>query len=486
MSNFETFDHIFDATIGLDLKGNIVYFNNQALIFFKLSLRQFKQRNRLNELFTAKEIDLNQWISESLLTFSLKVSEETHIRFLHDETECTVILKLIPIETEHGNRYALIFQDKTLEHTLHTKYKEQVDLLKDTHQQIINADKLSTLGQLTASISHEINNPLTIACGHSELLNDFINSPDPMEHLDLLKSTAKNISESLERMNKIVINMKSFLNDQEEAKTYCNTQTIIENASRWVKAQYPSSEIEVKINSHPNHLILANPLKAEQAILNLVKNACEALMDSQTASPRIVIQTTIKQNHVIVSVADNGPGISEQLRSELFKPFSTNKRAGKGTGLGLSICSKIMNSHKGSIKLLDSQKGAHFILAFPTTEHYSLLQSGTDNQAKKVLIIDNDAEILNHFDQILKDTQVNIIGSGDISLATKALNQMNIDLVLLNPHFSSDSLEAIKASKAPLIFLTSEELKSQIPFEGELLLKPYSAKDVNNIIAKVL
>lgn len=458
--SFETFDHIFDATIGLDLKGNIIYFNNQALIFFKLSLRQFRQRSTVEELFVSTDTDIHKWISDALISFGLKVSEETHIKFLHDDTESTVVIKMIPVEAEEGNRFALVFQDKTLEHTLHSKYREQVENLKQAHNQIVQADKLATLGQLTASISHEINNPLTIATGHAEILTDLLDGPNPLEQLDLLKMTAKNISESLDRMNKIVINMQSFLSNQEDPKSYCNVTDIINNAARWVKAQYDGHDINVKINCANNPILLANPLKAEQAVLNIVKNACEALIFSNTPNPTINIQTTFKQNHIVISIADNGPGIPEEIKPNLFKPFSTDKKAGKGTGLGLSICSKIMASHKGTAKLLDSKIGAHFILAFPCSENYSYLLSG--NRPNKVLVIDSNVDFLNETNSILNARNISMIGSNNIEQSLSLLEKARINSVILNPKVSESAAVQLQKTQLPIYELDDSAKKASL------------------------
>src|SRR5690606_18241288 len=108
MSDFNAFDHLFDAAIGLNLKGEIVYFNNQASIFFKLPPRVLKQKNSLIQICeTGADFDLEAWLAKALLSFDVLISPELTLHLVHDpETEYSVILKLVPVE----GQFVLLFQ----------------------------------------------------------------------------------------------------------------------------------------------------------------------------------------------------------------------------------------------------------------------------------------------------------------------------------------------------------------------------------------
>jgi len=492
-----TFDHIFDATIGLDIKGQIIYFNHQATSFFKLSPRLLKQKKLLEEIFRTDEFDLTEWIDKSLLSFEVNLSPEIQITLLHEPVTFVVVLKIFPVETQEGNRFIILFQDKTIENNLHTKYKDQVEELRKTHEQIIQADKLSTLGELTASISHEINNPLTIASGHCELLNEGLSSKDPMAKIDFLKLTASTIQESLDRVNQIIKNMQSFLHKKEDKKEYCNLFTIIDNAHRWVKGQDPENKINLKIENCQNAIVLANSLKLEQVFLNFFKNAYDALLESNTKNPFIEISFELIDHQVLIHIKDNGPGVPSSLKKDLFKPFSTSKESGKGTGLGLSISAKIIESHQGSIQLMESTVGAHFLITLPSIEKYSYSRTDffrIDQLRKRILILDNEALILNLMSSFLEETGHYIIGSSSPEEALDLLDKANIDIIITDytmPSMNGSQFSKLARSKdfsGPIYYMTGSQNierynvdKDKYKISG-VILKPFHKDEIVRII----
>ncbi|HLW56689.1 MAG TPA: ATP-binding protein [Bacteriovoracaceae bacterium] len=491
-----TFDHIFDAAIGLDIKGQITYFNHQAISFFKLSPRLLKQKKYLEEIFRADDFDISEWVDKSLLSFEVNLSPEIQITLFHEPVTYFVILKVFPVETPEGNRFIIIFQDKTIEHNLHNKYRDQVEELRKTHEQIIQADKLSTLGELTANISHEINNPLTIASGHCELLNEGLSSSDPMAKIDFLKLTATTIQDSLDRVNQIIRNMKSFLHKKEDKKEYCNLLTIIENAHRWVKGQ-EKEEITLHIDNCENAIVLANGLKLEQVFLNFIKNSYDALIESQTKNPTIKISFELKDHQVLIHIQDNGPGIPEHLKGDLFKPFSTTKETGKGTGLGLSISAKIIESHQGSIQYIDSPQGAHFLISLPSIEKYSYSRTDffqIDDLKKRILILDNEALILNLMSGFLEETGHYIIGSSSPEEALDLLEKANIDIILTDytmPSMNGSQFAKqarLKGFLGPIYYMTGSQNiekynadKNKYKISG-VILKPFHKEEIVRII----
>ena len=493
----ETFDQIFDATIGLDIKGQIIYFNHQAVSFFKLSPRLFKQKKFLEDIFTTEDFNVSDWIDKSLLSFEVSLSPEIQITLSSDSSQYFVILKIIPIQTSEGNRFAIIFQDKTLEHKLHIKYKDQVEELRKTHEQILQADKLATLGELTASISHEINNPLTIASGHCELLNEVLHSKEPLSKLDFLKLTGSTIQESLDRVNQIIKNMKSFLHKKEDKKEYCNLLTIIENAHRWVRGQESEHKIKVDVENCQNAIILANSLKLEQVFLNLLKNASDALIEDKTPNPCIEINFEFKEHQVFIHIKDNGPGVPDHLKADIFKPFSTTKESGKGTGLGLSISAKIIESHQGTIQLLDSHQGSHFLICLPSIEKYSYSRTDIfqiDQLKKRILILDNEALILNLMSGFLEETGHHIIGSSSPEEALDLLSKANIDIILTDytmpaMNGSQFSKQArLKGFDGPIYYMTGRQNiekynvdKQKYKISG-VILKPFNKDEIVRII----
>lgn len=489
------FDQIFDATIGLDAKGEITYFNHQAVIFFKISPRIFKQKKELDEVFQTDSFDLKEWITNSLLSREATLSPEIKIT-IADKSESFVILKLIPIKRDQETSYALIFQDKTLENKLHLKYRQQVEELRKTHEQILMANKLATLGELTASISHEISNPLTIASGHCEVLAEIL-SESSSEQNEFVNSTVATIQESLERVNQIIKDMKSFLHKKEDKKEYCNLGDVIRNAQRWINGQENEHPIAVHIKDDSKAIVLANESKLEQVFLNLLKNSHDALIDSQINDPHVDIWFEFKNQQTLIHLKDNGPGIAKSLHENLFKPFNTTKDIGKGTGLGLSISAMIIESHHGTIELLDSDKGCHFLITLPAVELYSYSLSNVfeiNPKQKKILVLDDEVSILNLLTHFLEGTGHHIIGSSTPIEALNLIEKANVDIVItdynmpqMNGSEFSKELRA-KGFHGPIYYLSSSENsdkylsdKDQFQIAG-MILKPFSKNDILSII----
>ena len=488
------FDQIFDATIGLDEKGEINYFNHQAVTLFKLSPRIFKQKKHLNEILKTESFDLNAWIETSLKLDETTLSPEIKITTLSEHSDYFVILKLIPLQLPQGRCFALLFQDKTLENKLHIKYRHQVEELRKTHEQILMANKLATLGELTASISHEISNPLTIASGHCEVLAEILESSNPDE---FVTSTVSTIQESLERVNQIIKDMKSFLHKKEDKKEYCNLSDVIRNAQRWINGQENEKPISVNITDDSKAIVLANESKLEQVFLNLLKNANDALVESNTSDPQVDIWYEFKNHQTLIHFKDNGPGIPNALKDKLFKPFNTTKDMGKGTGLGLSISSMIIESHHGTIELIDSDKGTHFLISLPSVEvySYSLTNMFEINHAKKkILVLDDEVAILNILTHYLEGTGHQIIGSSTPLEAINLIEKANVDIVITDyvmpqmngTEFSKQLRE--KGFNGPIFYLTSTDHsdkfqadKDQFQIAG-MITKPFKKEDILNII----
>jgi signal transduction histidine kinase len=505
MSEFITYDHLFDPVVIINSKQELVYFNNQASIFFKLPPRVLKQKNHLSQLCDS-EFDLQEWLNKSLLSFDVLISPEIKMHLPHDpETEFFIIMKLIPIESASGANFAIVFHDKTVETNLHLKYREQLDELKKTHHQILQADKLTTLGELTANISHEINNPLTIAAGHSEIIRDYLLSKTPLNKLTQLQSANQTVLESLERVDQIIKNMKDFLHQSEEKKEYCDLSQLIDSAIEWIG---PTAQKKARINitrDFKDHSVaLVNRIKLQQVIINLIKNSIDAISDSQTAQGLITVslEKSDSDQQTFIDIKDNGPGLPEKIRKNLFKPFQSTKDSGHGTGLGLSICAKIVESHRGRLEFIENEAGCQFRIKLPLIEIYSYTRndrslSGNKKQ-KRILVLDNEVQILNVLNTFISDEDLVFVGSSDPTDALSFLQKANIDLIVTDFHmpdmngseFSAKAREV--GYSGPILYMTSAKYidqfnkdKKDLDISG-LVIKPFTREDVMKTIKAAL
>lgn len=505
MNEFEPFDHLFDPVIVVNLKQEMVYFNNQASIFFKMPPRVLKQKNSILQICESADFNLEEWLGKGLLSFDVLISPEIKIYLPHDpETEYYITMKLIPLQAVNGANFAMIIHDKTVETNLHLKYRDQMDELKKTHNQILQADKLTTLGELTANISHEINNPLTIAAGHSEIIKDYLGMKIPMNKLPQMQEANATVIESLERVNQIIKNMKDFLHQSEEHKEYCDLSQLIDTSVEWILPTAKKANVTITKEMKENSVALVNRIKVEQVLINLIKNSIDAISDAgiNNGEVKIALQKSEADQQTCIIITDNGPGMPEEIKKNPFKPFQSTKDAGHGTGLGLSICAKIVESHKGRLELVNVPKGCQFRIRLPLIEVYSYTRndkslSGSRKQ-KRILVLDNEVQILNVLNTFISDEGLVFIGSSDPIDALAFLQKANIDLIVTDFHVpvmngSEFSYKAREMGyQGPILYMTSSKNieqfnkdKRDLDING-LVVKPFTKEDVMKTIRGAL
>lgn len=501
MSNLETFDHLLDAVIVLNSRKEVQYFNNQSSIFFKLPPRVLKTKSNIIQICDSSEIELEEWMNKGLMSFDVMTSPEIKIYLPHEpDVEYFVIIKLIPLPADNGNTFfAAVFHDRTVEKTLHLKYREQLEELKKTHNQFLQADKLNTLGELTANISHEINNPLTIAAGNAEIIQELLKmkSPDPAQ----LRELNDTVIESLERVNQIIRNMKDFLHQSQDEKEYCDLEGLLDAAIEWINPAALKSHVQISRNVMAEKTaVLANKIKLEQVIINLVKNSIDAISEAgmQDGKIEVSVSKTIGDNQIYIDVKDNGPGIPADIKANLFKPFTSTKEAGSGTGLGLSICAKIVEGHQGRLEHIESKTGCHFRIRLPMIEVYSYTRNDKSlagsRKEKRILVLDNEVQILNVLNSFISSEDLVFIGSSQPEDALEFLKKAHVDLIITD--FSMPSMNGGEFSRMArdsgysgnILYMTSAKFieqynkdKDQLNIDG-IIIKPFNRQEVMKTI----
>ncbi|WP_051309143.1 PAS domain-containing sensor histidine kinase [Desulfogranum japonicum] len=318
-------------------------------------------------------------------------------------------------ETERANEMAekaIIAEEKLKAYTENLeeivfertkKLQEALDNLQNTQMQLIQSEKLAAIGQLAAGIAHEINTPIqyigdnvrffqdafqdictyTNACRrlsqeHENLTIDSLVSQleQSMENADLeyleeeLPQAIEQTLEGVERVSKIVLSMKAFSHPGADDKTLVdinnaleNTITVSRNAWKYV------AEMEIDFDKNLP-LVSCLPGELNQVLLNLIINAAQAIEEASAKKEnykgRIHIQTKTEQDHVIISISDNGSGIPEAVQTKIFDPFFTTKEVGKGTGQGLAISrSVIVDKHHGKLSFETNENGTTFFVQLP-------------------------------------------------------------------------------------------------------------------------
>ena len=269
--------------------------------------------------------------------------------------------------------------------------------LKDAQIQLVEAEKMASLGQLTAGIAHEINNPINFVKSNIKPLqldiNDLIEIIDAYDTLhtaadtdiqakliqidklkkqidisfvrDEIESLVKGIQEGAERTAEIVMGLRNFSRlDESEVKTV-NIHEGIDSTLVLLKNTLPDNFV-INKDFRANGEIECFPGKLNQVFMNIISNGIQAIKEKEQKEEKesVTITTKDTEDGIEISIKDSGVGMTDEVRQKIFDPFFTTKDVGEGTGLGLSIVYKIIQKHAGKIEVISSRgKGAEFVIS---------------------------------------------------------------------------------------------------------------------------
>ena len=254
---------------------------------------------------------------------------------------------------------------------LNKDLEEYIEELQNVHGRLIQVEKMSELGRMTADVAHEIRNPLTSIGGFARRLEKSLLHITSAEACIKMISKEKEYTEMIisevTRLEKILRDILNFSREVKYILEYQEINGIIKEALKTFVdiCNEHSIQIEEKTDALlPQVLIDKDQIK--QAVINLISNAIGAMPDGGTMQIITFMEELYNVNYVAVEVADTGHGVPRDKLNMIFEPFYSSKELGSGTGLGLSICKKIMDEHNGLIRV-DSEldKGTSFKLLFP-------------------------------------------------------------------------------------------------------------------------
>jgi C4-dicarboxylate-specific signal transduction histidine kinase len=248
------------------------------------------------------------------------------------------------LQDSHDSNLRLEKSRKAMIHIM-GDLRETAQELRDKQEQLVQAGKLATLGELTTGVAHELNNPLN---------NIGLFIGNVIDHLELGQADPERIKgdlgkavEQVRKATEIITHLRTFGRPAPVQLERVDVDEVITRSLSLVHEQLRMRAIDVSVQRAGDLYVLGNAIQLEQVFINLLTNARDALADADRRE--VAITAAEDGEKVSISVADSGPGIPPEIAQRVFDPFFTTKEVGGGTGLGLSITYSIVKEHGGQI-----------------------------------------------------------------------------------------------------------------------------------------
>ena len=345
-----------DAVITIDESGTAIEFNESAETMFGYS----------------REEALGQSIGALIVPDALRARHEAGFRRYSQSGEARVLGLRLELQAKRKDKSEFpveltLRQVDLIGRRLVTAYIRDLTAQRNAAREIAQQretlqrnEKLSALGTLLAGVAHELNNPLTIVVGQSQLLRE-------TEQDERVLKRAEKIANAAERCVKIVSTFLSMAREQPPKRKPVDINRVVHDVVNLLDYNLRLHNVVLKLELDAHlPLVLADHNQLHQVISNLVINAQQALQEAPKKIIRIISCHSNDGQQLCIKVMDSGSGIEPDLRARIFEPFFTTKAVGVGTGLGLSVCNGIMQSHGGSIEYeVVAGMGACFKLCLP-------------------------------------------------------------------------------------------------------------------------
>jgi len=295
---------------------------------------------------------------------------------------------------------ASLFLSKRLVSRISQSDKEKEFAVKKEEmmsQQVIETGKLASVGELAAGIAHEINNPVAIMIEEAGWVGDLLEEEDldESDNKEELFRALNQIKTQGRRCKEITHKLLSFARKTDSRIVEISVTRMLTEIAYLSSQRAKYSNVEIKTNFEENlPPVPASETEMQQVFLNLVNNALDAM---EKTGGIITLGAKQADNHIIVTVSDNGPGIADANIARVFDPFYTTKPVGKGTGLGLSICYGIINKIGGDISVHSTKgEGAIFEIRFPITHASVSSKIDFDNSEDQEVSANSDTQFEGH------------------------------------------------------------------------------------------
>ncbi len=377
---------------------------------------------------------------------------------------------------------------------------ELYENLRNTQNQLVQTEKLASLGQLVASIAHEINNPLTPILGYSQmLLTSLEDEPEKVsKYLQIIHNSA-------DKVKRIVDNLLSFSRKDKPKREYADVNELIEKSIEFREYQLGLSNISVKRELDPNlPKTMIDSTQIQQVLTNIILNADQAIREARNNGELLVKSCVGDSDMIEITISDNGPGIPREVLQRIFDPFFTTKPVGVGTGLGLSVSYGIVKEHGGEIYAKsESDQGSVFVVQLPIINYRQFIQmqeaeeeleTQRELNKQRVLVIEDEELIIALMEGILEDEGYNTDLAYNGEDALLKLRENRYDLVVCDikmPLMDGRSFYNEVKEKNPelanrIIFITGDPSEDTMRFINDtgnvFLTKPFKIEEFRRLV----
>jgi C4-dicarboxylate-specific signal transduction histidine kinase len=253
-------------------------------------------------------------------------------------------------------------------HRKHVRHLEELEQERQHHAELAHLNRVSTAGQLTSALAHELNQPLGAILRNAEAAEMVLQNPRP--DIVELRAIVRDIHEDNQRAGAVIDRLRAMLKKREMEQNPLAAEEVLQEVAAIARSEAESREIKMEVSAAPNlPKVLGDRVHLQQVLLNLLLNAMEAVNGNPRETRRVMVDAHKNgADTVEISVRDTGHGIPPDKLGEVFKPFFTTKS--QGMGMGLAISRAIMEAHGGRIEVRNNGdgQGATFVLTLPTVK----------------------------------------------------------------------------------------------------------------------
>lgn len=367
--------------------------------------------------------------------------------------------------------------------------------------QIIQSDKMASIGQLVSGVAHELNNPLTSIAGLAELLLERPSQSEfPREHLRVIHDQAA-------RAGRIVRNLLTFARKGVPEKTAVDLNDVVARTSLLIVYELQLHGIELDSDlSADAPIVLGDRYELQQVLLNLVTNAVQAVSGLEPGKPRrITLSTTRSGGEVVLRVGDSGPGVPKDVVPYLFTPFFTTKAPGEGTGLGLSLSYGLVKAHEGVLEYEAlPHGGAEFRVTLPLFESdvaspivASPEPANGRRPARRILVVDEDPGVHRVLSALFTPEGYAVEAARTGEQGLRLAQERDYDLIIADARvaagatalFANALLDALPDARGRLLVACAVEEELPPALAGALLhrvTKPFNLRDLRTVANEIL